>query len=356
MKLLMITILFTFMGLIQNNPLTSEFKTPHQTAPFSEIKNEHFIPAFEESIKQGEAEIKAIIENPQAPTFENTIAALDNSGKLLSRTAGVFFNLLSAETSDELQQIAQQVSPILTKFQNDITLNPELFKKVKTVYDKKETLGLTAEQKTLLENTYQNFVRRGANLSDADKEKFREISAELSITSLKFDENVLKETNSYEKHITDKNLLKGLPESALEAAAGLAKSKGKEGWIFDITAPSYQPFMKYADNRELRKELYLAYNSKSFKGNEFDNQEIVKKIVKLRLEIAQLMGYKNYADYVLEQRMATNQAGVYKLLDDLYEASYKVALKEKSEVQEFAFMEGFRNRLCLGTGHITAKN
>ena len=333
------------MGLFQNNPLIGEFKTPHQTAPFGEIKNEHFIPAFEESIKQGEAEIKAIVESRQAPAFENTIAALDNSGKLLSRTSGVFFNLLNAETNDELQQIAQQISPMLTKFQNDITLNPELFKKVKAVYVLKDNLNLSAEQKTLLENTYQNFIRKGANLSDADKEKFRELSTELSIASLKFDENVLKETNSYEKHIIDINLLAGLPESILKAAAELAKSKGKEGWIFNITAPSYQPFMKYADNRDLRRELYMAYNTKSFKGNEYDNREIVKKILNLRLKIARLMGYKNYADYVLEQRMAVNQTSVFKLLDNLYEASYKIALKEKSEIQELACTEGFNETI-----------
>ena len=340
-KLLIIPILLTFMGCTQNNPLIGEFKTPHQTAPFGKIKNEHFISAFEESIKQGEAEIKAITENRQTPTFENTIAALDNSGKLLNRTTGVFFNLLNAESNDELQNIAQQISPMLTKFQNDITLNPELFKKIKAVYTIKDSLDLSAEQKTLLENTYQNFIREGANLSDADKKKFRQLSTDLSMASLKFDENVLKETNAYEKHVTDLNLLTGLPESVLIAAAELAKSKGKEGWIFNIKAPSYQPFMKYADNRDLREELYMAYNLRAFKGDEFDNREIVKTIVNLRLEIAQLMGYKNYADYVLERRMATNQAGVFKLLDDLYEASYKIALKEKDEVQEFALMEGF---------------
>ena len=333
------------MNFTQNNPLIGEFKTPHQTAPFSEIKNEHFIPAFEESIKQGETEIKAIVENRQTPTFENTIAALDNSGKLLNRTSGVFFNLLNAESNDEMQQIAQHISPMLTKFQNDITLNPELFEKIKAVYSIKDKLNLSAEQKTLLENTYRDFIRKGANLSDSDKEKFRQLSTELSIVSLKFDENILKETNNYEKHITDLNLLTGLPESALNAAAELAKSKGKDGWIFNITAPSYQPFMKYADNRDLRRELYLAYNTRAFKGNEYDNQEIVKKIVNLRLEIAQLMGYKNYADYVLEKRMATNQAGVFKLLGDLYETSYKIALKEKSEVQEFALTEGFNETI-----------
>ena len=254
-------------------------------------------------------------------------------------------NLMNAETNDELQKIAQEVSPMLTKYQNDISLNPVLFEKVKAVYAQKEKLDLTAEQQTLLENSYIGFVRQGANLSDSDKEKFREISTDLSKLSLKFDENVLKETNNYELHVSDKDLLGGLPDGVLEAAASLAKSKNKEGWVFDLNMPSYLPFMKYADNRELRKELYLAYNSKSFKGNEFDNQEIVKRIVERRLEMAKLLGYKNYGDYVLERRMAINADGVYKLLDDLYEASFKKAKQEKAEVQDFAQQNGFSGEI-----------
>lgn len=329
----------------QNNPLLGEFNTPHQTAPFNEVKNEHFIPAFQESIKQGEAEIKAIVSNPSAPSFESTVEALDRAGKLLNRTAGVFFNLMSAETSDELQQIAQEVSPMLTKFQNDISLNPVLFEKVKTVYGQKDKLALNAEQRTLLENSYVNFIRQGANLSEEQKEKFREISTELSKLSLKFGENVLKETNNYKLHVTDKNKLTGLPEGALEAAAAKAKAEKKEGWIFDLNMPSYLPFMKYADNRELRKEMFLAYGSKSFKGNEFDNQENVKRIAALRLEMAHLLGYTNYADYALERRMATNPAGVYKLMDDLYEASFNKANKEKAEVQDYARRNGFTGEI-----------
>ena len=329
----------------QNNPLLDGFNTPHQTAPFDKIKNEHFLPAFQESIKQGEEEIEAIKNSTEGSTFENTIVALDRAGELLSRTAGIFYNLLSAETNDELQQIAQEVSPLLTKFQNDITLDPVLFEKVKAVYDQKENLNLTTEQQTLLENSYIGFVRQGAGLSEPDKEKFRELSTELSKLSLKFGENVLKETNSYELHITDKNKLSGLPESALEAAAGLAKSKNKGGWIFTLNVPSYLPFMKYADNRELRKKMYLVYSSKSFKGNEFDNQENVKKIVTLRLKMARLLGYENYADYVLERRMAMNQTGVYKLLNDLFKASFNKAKQEKSEVQEFANRNGFSGEI-----------
>lgn len=333
------------MGNAQVNPLLKEFKTPHETAPFSEIKNEHFLPAFKEVIKTGEAEVKAVAENRAEPTFENTVEALDRAGKLLGRTAGIFFNLVSAETSDELQQIAQEVSPLLTKYQNDITLNPVLFERVKSVYNKKHNLSLNPEQEKLLENTYLSFVRRGASLSEADKEKFRKISTELSTLSLKFGDNVLKETNNYEMHITDKTKLSGLPESALEAAAAKAKSKNKEGWIFDITMPSYLPFMKYADNRDLRKELYMAYQSKSFKGNEFDNRENLKKIINLRLEMAQLLGYEKYADYVLERSMATNPESVYKLLDDLFEASHNVALKEKQEIKTYAEKSGFTGEI-----------
>jgi peptidyl-dipeptidase Dcp len=322
-----------------------EFNTPHQTAPFNEIKNEHYIPAFQENIKQGEAEIEAIVNNQATPTFENTVVALDKSGKLLNRTAGIFFNLMSSETNDELQKIAQEVSPMLTKFQNDISLNPVLFRKVKTVYNQKENLGLNAEQQTLLENTYSNFIRQGANLSDEQKNRFREISTELSKLSLTFNENVLKETNSYQNHITDKGKLTGMPEGALEAASSRAKSENKEGWIFDLNMPSYLPFMKYADNRELRKEMFLAYGSKSFKGNEFDNQENVKKIAALRLEMVQLLGYDNYANYALERRMATTSSGVYKLLDDLYEASFNKAIREKAEVQDYAKRNGFEGEI-----------
>jgi len=325
----------------QNNPLLGTFNTPHGTAPFDKIKNEHYMPAFEEGIRQGEAEVEAIKKNPEPPTFENTIVALDHVGELLTRTSGIFFNVLESETNDELQEIAQQVSPLLTKFQNDISLDPVLFERVKKVHEQKDNLNLNTEQMTLLENSYLGFVRRGANLSDSDKEKFREISTELSKLTLFFGENVLKETNAYELNIKDESQLAGLPESALEAAAGKAKSKGKEGWLFDISMPSYLPFMKYADNRELRKKMYLAYGSKAFKGNEFDNQVNVKRIAELRLEQAKLLGYKDYADYVLERRMAMNPAGVYGLLDDLYQASYEVALKEKAEIQEYANTLGF---------------
>ncbi len=345
LKLLIVLSILSVMVNAQSNPLLGSFNTPHETAPFGKFENEHFLPAFKEAIKKGETEVQAVVDNPEPPTFENTVEALERSGKLLSRTAGIFFNLVSAETSDELQQLAQEVSPMLTKYQNDITLNPILFERIKTVYDNRDNLSSTPEQSTLLENTYIEFVRKGANLSEADKQKFRAISTELSKLNLLFGENVLKETNKYELHITDKSRLAGLPESELEAAAQKSRSKEKDGWVFDLTMPSYLPFMKYADNRDLRKELYIAYMSKSFKGDELDNQENIRKMVNLRLELANLLGYDTYADYALERRMAMNTEGVYKLLDDLYEASYKMALKEKQEVQEFARKKSFNDEI-----------
>ena len=325
----------------QYNPLIGDFKTPHNTAPFNKIKDEHFIPAFKKAIEVGEAEVKIIEENNDNPTFENTIVELEKIGRLLSRTTGIFFNLLSSETNDELQKIAQEVSPLLSKFKNDISLNPILFKKVKTVYFQKEKLVLTVEQQTLLENTYVGFVRQGANLSEKQKERFREIDTELSKLTLIFSENILKETNKYELQITDKLMLTGLPNGVLEAAAEQAKLKKKDGWIFDITMPSYLPFMKYADNRKLRKELYFAFSSKSFKDDELDNQQNTLRITELRLQQANLLGYKNYADYVLERQMAANTKGVYKLLNNLYEASFNKAKKEKAEVQKYAEKSGF---------------
>ncbi len=329
----------------QNNPLLKDFNTPHQTAPFNEIKNEHFIPAFQEAIKQGEAEIEQIAGDLGKPTFENTIVALDRSGRLLNRTAGVFFNLMSSETNEELQKIAQEVSPLLTKFQNDITLNPKLFERVNYLYYNRANLKLNPEQAMLLESTYFSFIRQGASLKEEQKQRFREISTELSKLSLNFNENLLKETNSFELNINDKTKLAGLPESTLEAAAGLAKEKNKTGWVFTLDMPSYLPFMKYADNRDLRKEMYIAYGSRAFKNNELDNQQNVEKIAALRLEMAKLLGYKNYAEYALERRMAAKPANVYKLLDDLYEASYKTALAEKAEVQAFAQKSGFTGEI-----------
>lgn len=319
-----------------NNPLLQEFNTPYTTAPFEQIKNEHYQPAFEQAIKESKAEIDAIVNNSEAPTFENTIEALDFSGYKLSRISSIFFNLNSAETNDEMQKIAQEVSPILTAFSNDVSLNFELFERVKTVYEQRNELKLTAEELMLLEKKYKGFSRNGANLNDIDKEKLRAIDTELSKLSLTFGENVLAETQNYELHITDKENLSGLPEGAIEDAAQTAKSKNKEGWIFTLDYPSYIPFMTYADNRELRKELSIVAGKKGFQDNEYNNEEIVLKMVKLRAQRAQLLGYKNHAHFVLEERMAESAEKVTTFLEDFLEKAKPKAVEQFNQLQEFA--------------------
>ena len=318
------------------NPFLTEWNTPHQTPPFNLFSNNDYLPAVKEGIIAGKKDVQAIIDNNETPTFENTVEALENAGTTLNKVTGVFFNLLSAETNDTLQDIAKDISPLLTEFHNDINLNENLFAKVKAVYDQRDSLQLTAEQKMLLEEQYLGFVRSGANLSGDAKARYREVSKELSKLTLQFGDNVLKETNNYELILTDKADLAGLTDGAIETAAMKAKAKEVEGWIFDLSFPSYVAFMKYADNRERRKELYMAYNTKACKGDEFDNKEIVKHIVNLRLEKAQLLGYTNYASYVLENRMAETPENVYNLLEQLFDASHKAALKEKAELEAHA--------------------
>lgn len=319
-----------------NNPLLKPFNTPHQTAPFNEIETSHYEQAMEEGMKMGNEEIKNIIENSDEPTFENTILALENSGKVLDRVTTIFFNLLSAETNDEMDGIAERITPKLTEYSNNISLNEALFDRVKVVYSNKSNLNLSPEEEKLLEKTYDGFVRHGANLSAEDKEKFRKLSSDLSSLTLKFSQNHLKETNKYELHITDVKQLEGLPESALEAAAHTAKEKSKEGWVFTLHAPSYVPFMKYCSNRELRKTLYMAYNTQCTHNDEFDNNEIVKQLVNTRMQIAILLGFKNHADYVLRKRMAENSSNVYNLLNNLIEAYKPTAEKEIAEIEETA--------------------
>ena len=314
------------------NPLLQ----PFDTAPFSKIKNAHFKPAFLKAIEKARSEIDAIVDNPEPPTFENTIEALDYSGYQLDRVSSVFFNLNSAETNDEIQQIAQEVSPLLSEFSNDITLNEGLFQKVKSVFGERENLKLDKEQKTLLEKRYKSFSRNGANLPPEKKTRLREIDAELAKLKLKFGENVLAETNSYELHLTKGTDVEGLPESAKEVAAQLAKSENKEGWIITLQYPSYIPFMKYAKNRELRKKLSLAFGSKGFHGGEFDNQEIVLKITNLRHERANLLGYRTHAHYVLEERMANSPKKVMDFLTELLEKAKPAAQKEFLELKAFA--------------------
>lgn len=318
------------------NILLKPFKTPYNTAPFSKITNNDFISAFKQTIEDAKAEIDAIIKNTDTPSFKNTIEPLDFSGEQLDRISSIFFNLNSAETNDIIQKIAQEVSPLLTEFSNDITLNESLFKRVKSVYDVKATLNLTTEQKTLLDKKYKSFSRNGANLTEDKKSKLREIDKELSKLKLKFGENVLAETNKFEMHITNEKELSGLPEGALEAAKQLAESKEKEGWLFTLDYPSYIPFVTYADNRELRKKLTLAAGSKGFNNDELDNQEIVLQIAKLRFERAQLLGYKTHAHFVLEERMAKNPETVFEFSNELLEKAKPAAEREFKNLQIFA--------------------
>jgi len=316
--------------------LTQNFNTKHNTAPFSQIKMEDYKPAFIENIANAKAEIDAIINNTEAPTFENTIEALDFSGDALDRLSSIFFNLNSAETCNEMQKIAQEVTPLLTEFSNDITLNEDLFKRIKSVYDKKETLHLSTEQTTLLDKKFKSFSRNGALLSEEKKSKLREIDTELAKLKLTFSENVLAETNNYQLHIIDENDLKGLPEGTIEAAKALAESKELEGWIFTLDHPSYLPFVTYAENRELRKEIAIAAGKKAFQNNEFDNQEITLKIAKLRFERANLLGYVTHSHFVLEERMAQNPEKVKSFLNDLLDKAKPAAEREFAELTAFA--------------------
>ena len=318
------------------NILTKYFTTKHNTAPFSQIKMEDYKPAFTQNIACAKAEIDAIINNPEAPTFENTIEALDFSGNPLDRLSSIFFNLNSAETCEEMQKIAQEVSPLLTEFSNDITLNEDLFKRVKSVYEQKDNLILTAEQSTLLDKKFKGFSRNGALLSEDKKVRLREIDTELAKLKLTYGENVLAETNNYELIITNESDLKGLPEGAIEAAKTLAKSKGIKGWIFTLDFPSYLPFVTYADNRELRKEIAIAAGKKAFQSNEFDNQEITLNIAKLRFERADLLGYKTHSHFVLEERMAQNPEKVKSFLNDLLVKAKPAAKREFAELTAFA--------------------
>jgi peptidyl-dipeptidase Dcp len=316
--------------------LTSKFTTKYDTAPFSKIKNEDFLPAFKEGISLAKAEIDAIVQNQDQPTFENTIEELDYSGSILDRISSIFFNLNSAETNDEIQKIAQDVSPLLSEFGNDIRLNVDLFAKVKAVYEQKDQLNLTPEQTALLDEKYKSFSRNGANLAEDKKNKLREIDKELSKTSLQFGENVLAETQAFQLHITDEKDLSGLPEGTIEAAHSLAKSQEKEGWIFTLDYPSYVPFVTYADNRELRKKMAIAFGSKGFQNNEFDNQQHVLKIAKLRFERAQLLGYATHAHFVLEERMAESPEKVKTFATDLLAKAKPAALREFAELTAFA--------------------
>jgi peptidyl-dipeptidase Dcp len=316
--------------------LTSTFNTKHNTAPFSQIKLEDYKPAFEKNIAKARTEIEAITNNPEAPTFENTIEALDFSGEALDRLSSIFFNLNSAETCDEMQKIAQEVSPLLTEFSNDIALNEDLFKRVKTVYDQKESLTLSPEQATLLDKKFKSFSRNGALLSNEKKEILRGIDKLLAQLKLTFGENVLAETNKYKLHLTNESDSKGLPDGAKEMARALAKSNDLEGWIFTLDFPSYLPFVTYLENRELRKEMAVAAGKKAFQENDYDNQENVKNIVALRHDRAKLLGYTSHSHFVLEERMAQTPEKVQSFLNDLLAKAKPAAEKEFAQLSSFA--------------------
>lgn len=328
-----------------DNPLLKKWDTKHETPPFELIKTEHFVPAVTFSLEEAKKEVDAIINNKEEASFENTIVALETSGELLDRVTSVMFNLNSSHTSDELQKATREVSPKLSEFYSYISLDDKLFARIKAVYDQKDELNLDPESMRLLENSYLGFVRSGANLNAEDKKRYAEISTEMSKLTLNFGENVLAETNAFSKLITNEEEIAGLPAHVKEAAAYLAKQKDEEGWMFNLQAPSFYPILRFADNRELREEVYRAYSSRAFKDNEHNNSDNIKKIVALRLESANLLGFKTYADYVLDRRMAETPERVNNFINDLHKASRPMALKEFEEVLLYAKELGFEEEL-----------
>ena len=320
-----------------NNPFFEPYGTPHDTAPFDRIKLEHFEEAFLEGIRRDNEQIEKTINNPEKPTFDNTIINTEEDEgyyDLLSRVSTVFFNLLSAETNDEMDALAQKMQPILTQHSNDVRLNPKLFERIRYVH--LHHRKLTPEEKMLLDNCYDGFVRSGALLDEAGKERLRQLTEEASMLSLQFSQNLLKEQKAFTLDITNEAQLDGLPETAREAAALTAKEQGKQGWVFTLDYPSYSPFLTYSTQRELRKQLYMARNTICTHQNTENNLDICKRLINLRREIAQLLGYKTYADYVLKRRMASNSRNVYKLLDNLIDAYKPTAIKERDELRKLA--------------------
>ncbi len=327
-------------GCTMKNPLLTESSAPFGAPQFDKIENEHYLPAFEAGIAEAKAEIDAIIANEEEPTFENTIEAMEYAGETLNNVAGIFYNLMEANTNEQMQEIAEQISPMLTEYEMYVSLNPVLFEKVKAVYEKRNELGLDQDQMKLLKDNYKGFVRGGANLSDEDKELYSKWSEELSLTTLQFSKNVLAATNAYVLNITDEADLAGLPEFVRTMAAETAAEKGLEGWAFTLDAPSYSPFLKYSEKRDLRKQIWTAYNTRAI-GGEFDNTGIVRKIVDLRIRIANILGYETYADYALETRMAKDRKTVTEFIMNLLEPSLPYAKKDVADVFAYAKKNGF---------------
>lgn len=336
---------------MESNPFFADYGTPKEVPDFSKIKAEHYLPAFEEGIKQQTAEIEKIVSNPEPPTFENTLEALDKSGALLDRVYSVFSNQFSANATDEIKAINKQIAPKLAAHSDNINLNPQLFERVKVVYDQQKELSLTVEEKNekalnteqtaLLNKVYNGFVRGGANLNETDQARLREINGKLSLLYPQFGENVIKESQAYNLVIDNENDLSGLPQSVRDAAAETAKSKGMDGkWVFTMDKPSWIPFLQYADNRELRREIYMAWMNRANNDNEFDNKPVIKDILKLRLEKANLLGYKTFADYVIDNNMAKTPENVMTLLTKLWDAALPVAKNEVKEMQAIIDKEG----------------
>ena len=325
---------------MDENPLLTESTLPYGAPQFDKIKNEHYIPAFEQGIAEAKAEVDAIIACGEAPTFENTIEALEFSGETLDRVSSIFYNLMEADTSDEMQEIAEKISPMMTEMSMYISLNPDLFARVKSVYEQKDALGLEPDQMRLLEKTYKGFVRSGANLSDADKELYSKYSEELSLAQLQYGKNSLAATNAFTLNLSDEAELEGLPDFVKEIGAEAARTKGVDGWVFDLTAPSYSPFMKYSARRDLREKLWTAYNTKAV-GGEFDNTGICRQIADLRIKIANLMGYSTWADFTTEDRMVKSVDNVYAFLGELMDPSLPAAKADVAAVYAYAKANGF---------------
>ena len=327
------------------NILLQHFDTPYQTPPFHLIKEEDYLPAFKAAIASAKNEVNAIADNTDKPDFRNTIERLEKTGKQLNIISNIFFNLNHADTNENIQSIAREASPLLTEFSNDIRLNEKLFAKIRDVYDSCDRSALREDQNKLLEDTYKDFVLNGALLTGKDKERYRAITKELAQLSLQFGENILAETNDFKLHITDKKDLSGLPEGAVEAAAALAKSEGKEGWMFSLHFPSYMAFMKYADNRELREKLFREFSRRGNQNNKHDNKEVIKSMVSLRVEKAKLLGYNTHADLVLEKSMASSKDRVTGFLQELLDASINFAKNDIEETREYAKRNGLNDEL-----------
>ena len=323
-----------------NNPLLIKSSLPYGAPQFDKIENQHYIPAFKQAIEEGKSEIDAIVNNPEEPSFQNTIEALEYAGETLNRISHIFYNLLEANTNEVMQNIAEEISPLTTEFSVYIRLNEGLFKRIKSVFEQRESSNLDAVEMRLLEKTYESFARNGANLSPEDKETYSKYMEELSLLSLQFGKNVLAATNAFTLNITDENDLAGLPDYVKEQAADAAKNKDLQGWLFDLTAPSYVPFMKFSERRDLREMMYRQYNTRAF-GGELDNSDIIKRIAELRIKVANILGYKNFAEYQTERRMAKSPVVVEEFLNKLLEPALPKAHQEVAELQAYAKDNGF---------------